>query len=62
MDENDRINVGDIVIVNFVSSKILWGRVLYAPGGTGDSWILKGCNGDITYVNTFERMDKQRKL
>lgn len=58
----DRIEVGDTVVVQFVSGASIYGaEVLYIPVATGDSWILLGPTGVITYVQMFERMDLLEK-
>jgi hypothetical protein len=53
----DKIEVGDIVEVNFTSSQSIHrATVLYVPCATGDSWTLDEM-GHIINVVIFERMD-----
>ena len=57
---DNRINIGDKVSVYFTSSQCFGpSEVLAIPQVTGDSWVLKNYDGTITYVQMFERMDKQ---
>lgn len=58
----DIITVGDTVDVHFTSSASMYDYVVtYHPSSPGDLWILKGEEGDIVYVQVFERMDKKEK-
>lgn len=50
----DKIEVGDIVVVNFNNAQYtLCSRaiVLYVPVATGDSWIFKDSIGKLHYVS-----------
>ncbi len=58
---SERINIGDTVDVHFATSESLFECiVLYMPAATGDSWILQDTEGNVFYVQIFERMDKRR--
>jgi len=53
--EQDRIEIGDIVCVNFNNAQYTLApkaRVEYIPCATGDSWIFKDLdNGKVHYVS-----------
>ena len=53
--ENNKIESGDIVVVNFNNSQYTLSeraQVLYMPAYSGDSWVFKDLNtGNIHYVS-----------
>lgn len=62
MSDNNRIEVGDLVVVEFVyHGQRIRGVVLSVPAATGDSWIIRQVeateeNGPLHYVQLFESM------
>ena len=57
--EPEMINVGDVVSVDFTTSQsISRAVVIYKPGATGDSWIVKTIvGGQVIHIMVFERMN-----
>jgi len=54
----DIIEPGKIVNIHFVSSRSIFkATVLSIPGIAGESYQLKTKEGQIVYVQMFERMD-----
>lgn len=54
---NKKIEIGDKVTVHFVrSDSIFQAIVLYVPQAPGEEWQLER-DGNISYVQMFERMD-----
>ena len=55
MNEENHINAGDIVSVDFNGAQLTLchsAEVMYTPCATGDSWIFKDSkNGTIHYVS-----------
>lgn len=55
MNDLHKINVGDLVCVNFNTAQYTLcsrAEVLYIPGGTGDSWHFRDTSNDtIHYVS-----------
>ena len=60
---NKKIDTGDKVNVFFVNSNAIFeATVLSIPGIVGDSYRLETKDGQIVYVQVFERMDLVKQL
>lgn len=60
--DQDRIEPGDIVSVDFETVKTLHEvTVLYVPCATGDSWHVRDQEGTLYYIQSFCLMTMIKK-
>jgi len=57
MSDPDKIEVGDLVTVDFPDAKMSNATVLYIPVATGDSWHIRTKTGTLFYVQQFETIE-----
>ena len=55
---SERIEVGDIVDIEWSYRTLSRCKILDSPVATGDSWHVEDENGNILYVQQFDSMRK----
>lgn len=56
------IKKGDTVDIWVAENLTYFGyKVLYVPCATGDSWHLKGPDGELVYIQIFQSMELKKK-
>ena len=55
---SERIEVGDIVDIEWSYRTLYRCKILYSPVATGDSWHVRDQEGSILYVQQFDSMMK----